>query len=357
MFWKEVLLWNTGPKVRYMAPSMRIFTALTAIAGLALLTGLTAYYGFASVAQAVLSSQWGTALVVVIRAVALTVAGTGWWLLLVGPTRRGPGVFVGLRFVREAINTLFPSAAVGGDIIGARLLAQFGVALNLALASVLVDIFIQVVCLLIFVLAGLGIVLELVGAHQITAMAYVTLTIAVAAVAGFFLTLNFGRFDFIVRRLVAFGEKRQWAALNHVADLGARLQELWRNGRGLAASFIVHFAGVVIGAAEVWVALLFMGYPVSPAAAIAIESIGQGSRAAAFVLPGGVGVQDGALIAASAIFGVPADIALAMALIKRVPDLVLGIPALFAWQALEGRRILSGRKPAPLLEDQPRTPA
>jgi putative membrane protein len=353
----KALLWNTGPKVRYMAPGMRIFTALTAIAGLALLTGLTAYYGFASVAQAVLSSQWGTALVVVIRAVALAVAGAGWWLLLVGPTRRGPGAFVGLRFIREAINNLFPSAAVGGDIIGARLLAQFGVALNLAIASVLVDIFIQVVCLLIFVLAGLGIVFELVDAHQITAMTFVTLTIAVLAVAGFFLTLNFGRFDFVVERLVALGEKRQWAALNHVADLGARLQQLWREGRGLAASFIVHFAGVVIGAAEVWVALYFMGYPVSPAAAIAIEGIGQGSRAAAFILPGGVGVQDGALIAASAIFGVPPDIALAMALIKRVPDLILGIPALFAWQALEGRRLLSGRKPAPLLDDQPRTPA
>jgi putative membrane protein len=305
----------------------------------------------------VLSSQWGTAFVVVIRAAALAVAGAGWWLLLVEPTHRGPGIFVGLRFIREAINNLFPPAAVGGDIIGARLLAQFGVALNLAIASVLVDIFIQVVCLLIFVLAGLGIVFELVDAHQITAMTFVTLAIAVAAVAGFFLTLNFGRFDFVVERLIALGEKRQWAALNHVADVGARLQQLWRNGRGLAASFIVHFAGVVIGAAEVWVALYFMGYPVSPAAAIAIESIGQGSRAAAFVLPGGVGVQDGALIAASAIFGVPAEVGLAMALIKRVPDLVLGIPALFAWQALEGRRILSGRKTMPSPQDQPRTPA
>jgi putative membrane protein len=339
-----------------MALTMRIFAALAAIAGLALLTGLTAYYGFASVLQAVLSSQWGTALVVVIRAAALALAGAGWWLLLVGPTRRGPAVFVGLRFIREAINTLFPSAAVGGDIIGARLLAQFGVALNLAIASVLVDIFIQVVCLLIFVLAGLGIVLELVDSHQVTAATFVMLTIAVAAVAGFFLTLNFGRFEFVVRRLVAFGEKRQWAALNHVADVGARLQQLWRNGRGLAASFIVHFAGVVIGAAEVWVALLFMGYPVSPAAAIAIESIGQGSRAVAFILPGGVGVQDGTLIAASAIFGVPAEVGLAMALIKRVPDLVLGIPALLAWQALEGRRILSGRKTMPSPQDRPRTP-
>jgi uncharacterized membrane protein YbhN (UPF0104 family) len=83
-----------------------------------------------------------------------------------------------------------------------------------------------------------------------------------------------------------------------------------------------------------------MGHPVTPVEAIAIESLGQGSRAVAFVLPAGLGVQDGAMVAASAIFGIPAEIALAMALIKRVPDLVLGIPGLLAWQALEGRRLL-----------------
>jgi uncharacterized membrane protein YbhN (UPF0104 family) len=77
---------------------------------------------------------------------------------------------------------------------------------------------------------------------------------------------------------------------------------------------------------------------------LAIESLGQGSRAVAFVLPGGLGVQDGTLIAVCAIFGVPADVALAMALLKRVPDLVLGIPSLVAWQTLEGRRLLAAGK-------------
>jgi len=325
-----------------MAPMMRFLAPIAALAGLALLTGLTAYYGFDSVLQALVSSRWGTALVVVVRAAALTGAGVGWWLLLT-PIRRGPAVFIGLRFVREGINALFPVAGVGGDFIGARLLGQFGIAVNLAVAIVLIDIFIQVACLLIFVLAGLGIV-DLVGSHRLTAMTFVMLAVALPAVGGFYLALNFGAFEPVVGRLAAFGEKRQWPAFGHVVDLGARLQQIWQNRRGLLGSFLVHLAAVFLGAAEVWIALLFMGYPVSPAEAIAIESIGQGARAAAFILPAGVGVQDGALIAASAIFGVPAEVALAMALIKRVPDLVLGIPALLAWQALEGRRLLSASK-------------
>jgi putative membrane protein len=316
---------------------------IAGIIGLALLTALTAYYGFASVMHAVVRSQWGTALVIVARAAALAGAGTGWWFLLT-PAGRGPPLFIGLRFVREAINSLFPFAVVGGDVIGARLLAQFGIATNLAIASVLIDIFIQVVCLLIFVLTGIGIILNLAGTHPFGALTVVMLAVALPAVIGFFLALNFGAFDSIVRRLVEFGERRQWAVFDHVVDLGDRLQQIWRNHRGLSASFLVHLVTVFFGAIEVWIALAFMGHPVSAAAAIAIESLGQGSRAAVFILPGGLGVQDGALIAASAIFGVPAEVALAMALIKRVPDLVLGIPALLAWQALEGRHLLSQSK-------------
>ena len=240
----------------------------------------------------------------------------------------------------EAINSLFPFAGVGGDIIGARLLTQFGIAANVAIASVLIDIFIQVVCLLVFVAAGIGVVLDLAGTHRLTAMTFVTLAVALPAVSGLFLALNFGAFEPVVRRLVAFGERHHWAAFNHVVDLGGRLQQIWRNHRGLSASFFVHLATVFFGATEVWIALDFMGHPVSVAQAVAIESLGQGSRAAAFMLPGGLGVQDGALIAACAIFGIPAEVALAMALIKRVPDLILGVPALVGWQALEGKRLL-----------------
>src|SRR5215475_4513667 len=113
---------------------MRSFAILAAIFGVALLTGLTVYYGFDEVMAAIASSRWATALVG---------AGIGWWALMPG-RQWGPTAFVLLRFVREGINTFFPLAVLGGDVIGARLLAQFGVATKLAVASVLVDVFIQV---------------------------------------------------------------------------------------------------------------------------------------------------------------------------------------------------------------------
>jgi len=155
---------------------------------------------------AVASSRWATAFVVAVRAAALAGAGIGWWALV--PARQpGPSAFVVLRFIREAINSFFPVAVLGGDVIGARLLARFGVIANLAVASVLIDIFVQLVCLFCFVLAGLGIVLSLVGQQQVSATAIGLLAIAVPAAAGFFLALNFGAFEPLVQWLVAFGEK------------------------------------------------------------------------------------------------------------------------------------------------------
>jgi len=324
---------------------MKFLGSLAAIFGLALLTGLMAYYGFASVGQAVASAGWGAVFVILVRAVALAAAGIGWWLLLIPAVACTPLPFVGVRFIREAINFLFPVALVGGDIIGARLVTRLGVlGGSPALASVLIDIFVQVVCLMIFVLAGLGVLVTRAGSNQLTAPISITLAVAAPAVAGFFLALNFGAFEPVMRRLVEFGERRQWAAFGHVAGLGDSLQQIWRNHRGLSGSFFVHLVILSVNATEVWIALTFMGYPVTYSAAVAIESLGQASRAAAFPLPGGLGVQDGTLIAACVVFGVPAEVALGLALVKRIPDLVLGVPSLMVWQALEGRQLLSNGK-------------
>ena len=319
---------------------MKLFASLAAIFGLTFLTALTAYFGFASVIQDVVSAGWGAVLVIFVRATVLAAAGIGWWFLLMPAIARGPVIFVGIRFIREAINSLFPVAQVGGDLIGARLLTLLGVSSTLAIASVFIDIFIQVACLFIFVLAGLGILLTVVGSHQLTSAIIFMLAITTPAMIGFFLALKFGALEPLMRRLVEFGERRQWIAFRNVIGLGNSLQQIWLNHRGLLASFLVHLVTLLFGATEVWIALAFMGHPVSLFEAVAIESLGQASRAVAFPIPGAYGVQDGIIIVACAVFGVPAEAALALALVKRIAELVLGIPALLVWQAWEGKRLL-----------------
>ena len=89
--------------------------------------------------------------------------------------------------------------------------------------------------------------------------------------------------------------------------------------------------------------LFFLGLPANYPEALVIESLTQAIRGAAFAIPGALGAQEGGLVALCAIFGVPADVAIAMSLIKRVPDVVFGVPSLIGWQILEGRAFFAGR--------------
>ncbi len=45
-----------------------------------------------------------------------------------------------------------------------------------------------------------------------------------------------------------------------------------------------------------------------------------------------------------ALVGLPADLALAVSLTKRVRELALGLPGLAAWQWVEGNRLLARRE-------------
>jgi glycosyltransferase involved in cell wall biosynthesis len=90
---------------------------------------------------------------------------------------------------------------------------------------------------------------------------------------------------------------------------------------------------------ETWLVLRLLGRPIGWVAALAIESLAASARGAAFVVPGGIGVQEGALVAVGAAFGVAAPAALALGVVKRGRELVVGAPAIAAWVIAERHAI------------------
>jgi hypothetical protein len=114
---------------------------------------------------------------------------------------------------------------------------------------------------------------------------------------------------------------------------------LYVRRNSLLASGQVHIVGWLIGTAEVWTALRFMGLPVTINEALVIESLMQAVRGAAFAIPGAFGAQEAGLILLCGIFQIPPDQALALSLIKRAADLVVGVPGLISLQVLEGGRL------------------
>ncbi len=68
-----------------------------------------------------------------------------------------------------------------------------------------------------------------------------------------------------------------------------------------------------------------------------LESLGQAVRAAAFIVPGGLGAQEGSFVLLGAALGIGPDLSLAFALCKRVRELAVGLPALALWARVAWR--------------------
>ena len=82
----------------------------------------------------------------------------------------------------------------------------------------------------------------------------------------------------------------------------------------------------------------FLGQPIGVIDAFILESLGAGVRAAAFMVPGQLGILEGSFVVFGALFGLPAQTALTISLSRRVRELALGLPGLLVWHWVEGRR-------------------
>jgi putative membrane protein len=327
-------------------PSGKQATLIVWFVGLSVLIGLTLWYGADQVGADIVSAGWATAAVVVARVAAVAIAGGGWWLLF--PREQRPSVWlcVGLRFVREGANALLPLAQIGGDFIGARCLALRGVRGTLAAASVIVDVLMQATSQLAFAIVGLTLLIAMGGNELVVWPIAVGIALALPALGGFLLVQGeLGR-RLVKKVLSMFAGDREWLVFGAIDELFARLDALYANRIGLIRSGIWHLIGWFVGAIEVFVVLNAMGYPLDFGDAVIIESLMHAVRGASFAIPSALGAQEGGLIVLCAIFGIPPEAALALSLVKRIPDLVLGVPGLLAWQAMEGWHFHSRRAAA-----------
>jgi putative membrane protein len=308
--------------------------------GVALLAALMLWYGVPDIATAVASTGWGLALVGAARMVQMIAAGIAWQVLLPSGNIPSPAIFVLLRWIRESINNLLPVAQIGGEFVGARLLTSFGVSGGLAGASVLVDMLVQVSTQLLFAAVGIATLAAFGASPTLVRTATAGLLILAPGIFGFFLMQRFGGFGWVERRLLPLAERWNWLPMGEGSGLDAHLQVLF-NARGkLVVAGLIHLATWFFGASEIWIALVFMGEPASYSEALVIESLGQAIRAAAFAVPGGIGVQEGGYVVLCSVFGLSPPVAIALSLVKRVAELVMGLPGLLAWQFLERRLVL-----------------
>jgi putative membrane protein len=292
-----------------------------------------------AVAAAVARVGWAILLVIGVRAIAVTFAGLCWWLLIPSEVAPRPRVCAMLRIVREGVNTLLPLTQVGGDVVAVRLLTFWGLAGPLAAATLLIDVLLQAATQFFFALTGLALLGVRGGSDSFVRDSAIALALAGLGLLGFYIVQRQWGEKLFTGLLQRIAGGREWAVHGTVETLFTNLHKLYARRGPLAASFFGHLAVWFIGAMEVWIALNAMGYEVTYSAALSIEGLAQAARGAAFAVPGAVGVQEAGLILLCGLFGIPAQSALALSLIKRAADIGVGGPGLIVWQTLEASRL------------------
>ena len=317
---------------------MKRLSILTAVIGIAIIAAAVYIADPATVAAAMAQAGWAAAIVIALRLVAVTLAGLTWWLLFPKHPRPQPSVCALLRIVREGANTLLPLAQIGGDVIAARLLTFWHIPGPLAAATVIVDVLAQAGTQFLFALVGFALLIAHgVGGSFITDLAW-ALAAAALALTGFYVAQRHGGERLLNALLRRLARGREWQINGTFEAVFRELHGVYRRRSALAWTVACHLIVWFIGALEVWVGLTAMGYRPTYADAVAIESLAQAARGAAFAGPGGVGVLEGGLVVLCALFGIPAHSALALSLMKRAADIMVGVPGLLAWHALETRR-------------------
>jgi putative membrane protein len=308
--------------------------------GLVLFVALTLYEGVGDVAHAFSRIGFGALLIALIRFVQTFGAGFAWRFLTPKP-RPAPWVFCGLRLVRESINNLLPVAAVGGDVFGARLLKKRGVPGGVAAASVVVDLLAQTATQAVFTAAGVMLLLHAGVAPDLTGAALFGAAIMIPAVAGFWLAPRLLSMSWIDRLAAKIETQTGWPSVVGLPSLRAGFDTVLHNRAALARALAVHMTIWFVGALEIYFALSFLGDSRSFATAVAMESLGHAVKAAGFLIPGAWGVQEGGFIALCAAFGIGSADAIALSLIKRIPDLLCGAPGLLLWRRMEDESLFA----------------
>jgi putative membrane protein len=319
-----------------------VFVALAA--GLLLVALLVGTVGQREVTHAVGAIGWrGFVVFVAYWLVVMSTAGVA-WAVAAARVRGRTSDFIWARLLRDSAAEVLPFSQLGGLLVGARALLAAGIAEHAALASIVVDMTAEITAQFFYTLLGVGLLVFRFKAQVAGPLMWPALG-ALALL-------------FIGGAASLLGQRRAMAALGRLTwkwlpDSIARadavseaVEDIYRQRVRVAAAVAVHLAAWVGGAGASWIALRLMGAEVPFWAVVALESLMYALRNVGFALPAGLGVQEMSYVLLGPIFGVHAELALALSLLRRARDLVIGAPVLLIWQAREARGLLRRRASA-----------
>lgn len=246
----------------------------------------------------------------------------GWHVIQAAHFRRvSLGRLFRVKIISDSLNTLLPTANLGGD--AARpFLIRGQVPLKEGIPGVLVDKTAEAFAGALFLVTGFLLSLLLLQLPRwMNTAAAICLGVSVAGIAlfivfqlkGFLWTL--GRVAKVFPRVHRFIAKRE----RHLRELDANLRVVYESlsPRTVAAAAL-HYVGRLLGVAEVYVILKVLGAEVSALQALFASTGVTIINTAFFIVPGQFGVMESAHALVLQSLGFPAALGLSIGIIRRI---------------------------------------
>ena len=239
------------------------------------------------------------------------------------------------RQMRDSAGDILPFTQIGGMALGMRVLVLGGVAPARAIAAGVVDVTTELIAQSLFILLGIALAAPAIAADP-------RLGPYLGWLVGFTILFAALIFGFAILQLAGSHFAEKWLRpLGIGADAASfrdAIHHLYRQRSRIALSVVLHVMGWCASGLWLWTVCWVLGKSLTPAAAIAIQSLLEGLRSATVFIPAAVGIQEAGYAALVPLFGLSPETGLAISILRRARDIAIGAPVLLAWQMVEARR-------------------
>ena len=300
---------------------------MAVLAGALLLVLLVSYAGIGPVLDRLRLLGWRAPLIL-LPYIVINVLDTFGWRRAIPPEAAARIPFGGLflaRMAGEAVNSVTPTAAVGGEPVKAHLLRAWGIPGPQGVASVVIAKTALTLSQVTFIVIGFAAFLE---RREQGAVGVALAALLVVLAIGFALLLVRAQrrapATTVWRWLKRIAPRARFVARleGKVEEIDARLADFYRiERRAFLDAFLLHFVAWLLGVVEVQLIMTLIHDPLPWQDALIIEALAQPIRAVALVIPGGLGVQEVGGVALCTLLGVSEAAAVTLWLLKRAREL------------------------------------
>ncbi len=310
-------------------PTVKVWGTVLLLVGLGLTIFFVVTTGPARIWGMLREAGWWVLAVAFAHFAYIAILAMAWRTLLHANGARAPfrDIFY-YRWVADGSQALLPGPEVTGDVMRGYLLARRRPEVQgpVSAAVIIVELTLRMVSLILFIGTGL-ILLAIRGQGMVNTLVAGGILVAMLA------SLVYVQRASLLRKLATKMERRaqqeRWLRFaGSMSGVDAEIGTIYGETGALARTAGWHFLGFFFAAAEIWMLLYAVHHYVGAPDVVVFESIGRAASNAGFFMPAGLGAQEGGYLLGARFVGLAAAVGVAISLLKRLRDVLVGLPAL-----------------------------